>query len=267
MKGHMTPTNQPSNLGAVLLARPRPSRVVTIPGRDDMRVRLIIPADVDHAQCTVVGDKLARDEFAKLHNRQPTADEMSSPAMQASAGDAAAREMLARCCFEEDEISEGKYPRVFPNGNFVSRALSEDEITILYYQLQTLKDELGPRSHVLLGNPDIARVWVRRLKEEVWSAAPLASLAFLDLAELAVSFARLIDSLLDGSGDESQDSLPMSSADSGESNSETSAELTTSSGGSLASAIPGILPSEPLPPEVAAQAAASIVRKGRKPTK
>lgn len=256
------PTNNVSATAAALMARPRPSRVVGFPGNDSIRVRLMVPSDLDKAEAGMAGELLVRQQFVKLHKREPTADDLHSPASQAAIGDQSARELLARCCFEEQEIGLCQYPRMFPNGGFISQACTAEEVAILFFELNIVEQELGPRTHVLLSDPTILRMWVDKLKEKAWSAAPLSSLAWLDLAELCRSCLIRISELESTAGEvtpEEEDSQPPSSASSGESSQESCVEPTTSSGASPETSI--LTGSEVMDPASVLKAASELVKR------
>jgi hypothetical protein len=262
---------QPSSLAAALMGRPRPSRVIQPWQGNETRIRIIVPAELEHAEAKLAAEQIVREEFKKRYKREPTADDLNSPANAAAIGDASGKEILARCCFEPDPFpGTDKYIRIFPHGNYLSQALSAEEISILFFQFQLACIELGPREQTLLTNPEVIRMWIERVKDKAWSMAPLSSLAWVDLAELCLySLIRIQKLESTGPGDEA-DSQPPSSVSTGESDLGNSVELTTSSGGSVSStsqSTPVISAEELLPTESVAKAAEKLVRKTRKQTK
>jgi hypothetical protein len=219
----------------------------------------------------MAAEQVVREEFEKRYKRAPTSDDLSSPAMTALIGDASGKELLARCCFEPDPIpGTEKYIRMFPDGNYLSKALSAEEIAVLFFQFQVICLELGPREQTLLTNPNVLRMWVERVKDAGWSMGPLSSLAWLDLAELCLYSLTRIHQLESTSPGDEVDSQPLSSASTGESDPGNSVEPTTSSGGSVSLTClgtPAISAEELLPTESVAKAAEKFIRKTRKQTK
>ena len=178
----------PGALLAMLKERPRPNRVVPFDSEATKgtlweNVRIVVPPASAHGEAQLAAHKRMRDELKLPIN------EWQTETVQALIGDITAKELLARVCFFEREIAPGKFARWFSDSVDVERALSADEIAVLFAKFEEVRLELGPRLMVLT-DADV-EAWLERL-EYGHRLDPLARLQLPDWVALVSGLARLV---------------------------------------------------------------------------
>lgn len=169
---------------AKMSARPRPSEVVDWPGNDPPpgyeKIRIVVPPEKAYSIA-----RLNAHNRMKAETKLPT-EEWNTEGNQGIFGDIVAKEMLAACCHRdrpipgsEETLGGVKYQRLFGSSKDVEKALTKDEISILYDLFLMVEHRLGPRFAIL--TPEEVDVWIERLKGGL---GPLARLVYPDLVEL-----------------------------------------------------------------------------------
>lgn len=265
MAQHGPPSDvSPSDLVTLLLAKPRPSKVVDFPsetlkGTKWERIRIIIPSAVEHGKAQLAAHKRMQEEL-----RIPNS-EWNTETGSAIIGDFVAKEMLARVVFSEEEIAPGKYARLFARSHDVEKCLSSDEVAVLHALFLQVQFELGPRLSVLSDTEVDA--WIEVLKG---GFDPLAYLVLPDLHVLIHGLVRRIAKVTASSDIlPSPDSQPLTSLDTWESSPTNSATPTGSFGEPQSQPSTGLLDDvdsdpiivDPISPEDAAAIARGMLGK------
>ncbi len=167
---------------------PRPSEVIDFPRKDEEgkplgRVRIMTLRMEDH-------DDAKQRAHAKLKKKNFSNDDIASPAIAALYGDAIAKEVIALCCWSEENYGDSEnptYARIFGDANDVSK-LSADEVLVLFSAFQLVQFKYGPLEKM---DPEDVDSWVKRLVEG-GSGFPLLSLPLPDLVSLTSLLAEKI---------------------------------------------------------------------------
>lgn len=175
-----------SELWLRLRERPRPSEVVTFPNIGRVRVRVLTMEEQDAA-------RLAAHRVLKDTQRL-TKDDLLTQILAEHAGDAVAKELIARACVGEKAINAdyeqtGKppvYPVIFPDGASLN-VLTAAELSMLFGAFLLVQEKFGPTERTVR-TPEERDAWVRRLAEGAGSY-PLAQMPLPALAELTMSLA------------------------------------------------------------------------------
>lgn len=222
MTGNGPPPNtKPVELVTLLRQKPRPSKVVDAPvsgveGTPYEQVRIMVPPS------NVTGEaQLAAHRRMKV--MMPNLEEWKTETGASILGDLCAKERLARMLYGVEDHGDGTYARWFASSEDVERAMSPDEVAIMFSLCMQVERELGPRLQVLQDSDVDA--WIEALKV---GFDPLAYLQSPDLEVLVRGLHRRVLSLQARlSGYQHQDSPPSSSLDTMESQSTNSATSTT----------------------------------------
>jgi hypothetical protein len=150
----------PGELFLKLQERPRPSDVVPFPRRTESgkavdNIRIAVLSGEDHDLARIEARKFVKTKY-KL-----TDEDLKDPLVSAVQGDAVARELLAMACVQEKPApgSEGHerefYPRVFPDGPSVGKALGADEVAVLFSNYLLVQHKYGPFEKTIQSEPDV----------------------------------------------------------------------------------------------------------------
>lgn len=225
MSGNGPPPEYDSGaLLAALLERPRPSKVIPFPSEQAKGTPF------ENIRIVVTPGNAQRESQHAAHLRMQAMklplEEWKTETGASMLGDFVAKEMLARMVHGVTEHSPNVYARVFANSSDVERALSGDEIAVLFDHAMRIQLELGPRLQVLTDAEVDA--WIETLKGGFDFLARLQS---VDLELLVRGLhRRLLTERAKSTGSNAQPSPLPSSLDSQGLELETSATGTTSSG-------------------------------------
>lgn len=175
-----------SELWLRLRERPRPSDVIVFPGLGRVRVRVLTMEEQDEA-------KLAAHRLLKEKHKL-TKDDLLTQILAEHAGDAVAKELLARACVQEhainaQQVEAGKspvYARIFVDGAALN-VLTAPELSMLFGAYLLVQEKFGPTERTIQ-SADERDAWVRRLVEGA-SAYPLARMPLPGLVALITSLA------------------------------------------------------------------------------
>ena len=221
-----------------LMDRPTPSAVVDWPGHtgggssvDKVRIRVLRCWECEEAR--IEAESWLRRKLGMKGSDQLNLADGS--AFKSVLNDRVAKEMLARACVTVDAIGVSTVPvygRIFDDGEEVARALTADELTMLFTQYGLVQMQFGPFDGT------ITEAQMDALIDRVVEGGdvlPLSQLAWPDLVDLIQYLCLQVKASRSSNGSASQDSPPSNSPSSSESMSETSTSGTGSSGGDAAS--------------------------------
>jgi hypothetical protein len=225
MTGNGPPPEYSSGaLLAALLERPRPSKVIAFPseqakGTPFEKIRVVVPPADAQRQAQLAAHR-------RMQALNLPMEEWKTETGAGMLGDFVAKEVLARMLFGLEEHTPGVYARIFANSTDVEKALSSDEIAVLFEHVARIQLELGPRLQVLTDAQVDA--WVEVLKG---GFDPLAYLQSPDLELLIRGLhRRLVRERARSNGSSLQDSPRDNLLNSSESEPETCATDITSFG-------------------------------------
>jgi hypothetical protein len=178
----------PGELFLKLQERPRPSDVVPFPRRTESgkaidNIRIAVLSGEDHDLARIEARKFVKTKY-KL-----TDEDLKDPLVAAVQGDAVARELLAMACLQEKPApgSEGHerefYPRAFPDGPSVGKALGADEVAVLFSNYLLVQHKYGPFEKTIQSEQELS-AWIKRLVEGA-AEHPLRHLSLVQWAEAA----------------------------------------------------------------------------------
>lgn len=167
-KPYGPPTDVPaSELFLKLMEKPRPSVVVDFPridhttGKPVAQVRVMVLTHEQH-------DFARTAAHAALKNKGFSGKDLESVVMDAVLGDAVARELLSRAVVEVNPIpgsdpDHPSYARIFRNAEDVTKALSAQEVALLFSHYLQAQYKFGPFDKWVDGAE--ADAWVQRISE------------------------------------------------------------------------------------------------------
>lgn len=156
-----------SELFLKLMEKPRPSVVVDFPridhvsGKPIAQVRVTVLSHEQH-------DHARRAAHAALKQKGYSNEDLQSPIFAEITGDAVARELLARATVEVNPIpgsdpDKPSYARIFRDADDLSKALSADELMLLFNYYLHAQYKFGPMDKWL--DADEVDAWVYRLSQ------------------------------------------------------------------------------------------------------
>ena len=198
----------PEELVLMLASRDPASEVVDFPinqlvldsrGRPVQKIRMCILKASQKVQAKAEAGRLLRAQYKNDYGHLPTADEMAAFDMQRQFDDLLACEILVRACRTEGRINSGEGPAVygaiFESAAWMLDNMSSDELGILFQKYMTVELTCGAREQVLDDDPLTLKRWIDKCKRGLWALGPLQVLASVDLAELFLTSAKVIDRL------------------------------------------------------------------------
>lgn len=264
LNGAPPPDVAPDELVARLASREQLSRVVDFPAKPGAsntsgQLRIVILPAMEKTKAKSEAGKITRQQLKTDLGREPTAEDLGTDYAREMLNDVLVASLICRFSRSRDpigEVGESRrvtYGRIFKSPEWVLNNFSSDEVALLMMEYQILEVEEGPREQVLLDDPFILQMWIERAKKGLWTLGPLASLAFLDLAELARFALKKIDEA-QSLGFNILDPQFLSSLPSGTSQPATSESDNTSYGEPPASSAPTPVPETLTPDQAKARA-------------
>lgn len=272
MQQNGAPPDLPADeLVAKLASRELPSRVIDFPSKEGAsntsgQLRLVILKAMDKTMAKSEAGKITRAQLKIDLAREPNQDDLATDYAREMLNDVLAACLIYRFARSRDaigEVGESRrvtYGQIFRSPQWVLNNLSSDEIAILMLEYQILEVEEGPREQVLTDDPFVLQLWIDKLKKGMWVLGPLASLAYLDLAELLRFTLQRIDEA-QSLGCHILDPTFLASLNSSTSESVTSPRDTISSGAQPENSAP-----IPIPETLTVEAAKAKARRLRKGT-
>jgi hypothetical protein len=184
------------------LTAARPSAIIDWPTKAAVRpkdrppkVRIMVLPGLEHERAGMEG----RQKFKQKYNL--SAEDMKDPSVEKMVADAAAREILAACCFHVKPIdgSEGdeggpRYWRMWRDSDHVN-SLSAHEIAVLFRAYQLTQEKFGPYEGGGMSKAE-QDLWIKRCMEGA-AGFPLLSMPLPHLLTFSSSSVERLCSLSD----------------------------------------------------------------------
>jgi hypothetical protein len=181
----------------IALTAARPSAIIDWPTKEAVRpkdrpakVRIVVLPGIEHERAGMEG----RAKFKLKYGL--TAEDMKDPSVEKMVADAAAREIIAACCFHvkpidgsENEPGGARYWRMWRDAEHVN-SLSAHEIAVLFRAYQLTQEKFGPYEGGGMSRAE-QDAWIKRLVEG-GSAFPLLSMPLPALVTFSSSLVERI---------------------------------------------------------------------------
>lgn len=181
----------------IALTAARPSAVMDWPTKEAVRpkdrpakVRIMVLPGLEHERAGMEG----RQKFKQKYNL--SAEDMKDPSVERLVADAAAREIIAACCFHvkpidgsENDPGGARYWRMWRDSDHVN-SLSAHEIAVLFRAYQLTQEKFGPYEGGGMSRTE-QDLWIKRIMEG-GSGFPLLSMPLPHLVTFTSSLVERI---------------------------------------------------------------------------